>query len=284
VARYAEGFGYGASEWSAALRAVDWRREARVYKRGRKGTVWRATLRLGGQRGREMDCVIKVEPLGTLGKLFRSLLHRTRAWRQWRGADLLHRADIPCTPQRAILRGTGPSGRVEAFVGGWIEGPTVLERLADPGLTAEEERRLASAVGEQVGRMWRGDGAGSGLFNRDHKPSNLVVRGERIALLDTLDIARGVSRSDVEHRAMVRSLLRECVGCGVVPAVGVRARVVRRSHLALGTTRRRWRSMYRRVWAGYAAEADGASIPDDDPLAGPVRLEDEDRTGGEARS
>ena len=287
VARYGAGFGHGASEWGAALRAVDWRREAWVCKRGRRGTVWRATLRLGGDKcGRDLDCVIKVEPLNTTGKLFRSLLHRTKAWRQWRGAALLRGSDIPCTPPRAILRGSGPSGRVEAFVGGWIEGPTVLERLADPELTRAERRRLAELVGRQIGRMWRGRGGGTGLFNRDHKPSNLVVlnggpddeRNDGIAVLDTLDIARGVSRSEVEQRAMMRSLVRECIGCGVLPPMSARARVVRLAHSGLGVGRGRWRSMYRRVWAGYAAEAAGATVPDDDPLSPPVRLEDESPT------
>lgn len=270
VARYASGFGYSASEWSAALRGVDWRGGARIYKRGRKGTVWRASLRVGGARGREADGVIKVEPLGTPGKRILSLMHRTKAWRQWRGAERLREAGLGCTEPWAIVRGRGPGGWVEAFIGGWIEGPTVLERLADPGLTPAEESRLAGLVGDQLAAMWS---SRPYVINGDHKPSNLVVSGDRLRVIDTLDI----SNARPLRPPMFEDLLREPLGCGLRPSAAACRVVLRRASIPGWLAREVTLSGWRREHAGLRRQLldrAWAFRPEDDPLARPERLTD----------
>ncbi|MEM9972326.1 MAG: hypothetical protein AAF762_14695, partial [Pseudomonadota bacterium] len=282
VARFAEHYGFSAADWRRALRAKDWASEAWIYKRGAKGTVWRATLTLGnGKHARELDCVIKVEPLRKVSKKIQSLFKRTKAWRQWRGAELLQRTDIACTPPFAILKGDG----VEAFIGGWIEGPTVLERLADPGLTGEEERLLVEQVAQSVVALRH---TRPMLSNWDHKPSNLVCTDEGVAIIDTLEIERE-ARSDRTLRLddhgleiTLESVFREPYGCGLIPRRGVLMHFLRSACRAARVPRSERSELCKGLWRELAQGLGAPDMftPKDNPLAPPVRLIDAEPEGG----
>ncbi|MFG0327814.1 MAG: hypothetical protein ACF8SC_11170 [Phycisphaerales bacterium JB037] len=130
--------------------------------------------------------------------------------RQARNADKLHRRVPSILPESAIplagVRGVREGITLDTLFMHALPGRTLLDHLA--------ERRaddLAPIVGRGVGRIVR-----AGLFNRDHKPSNLIVAPDRrsLAVIDTVAIrptpfpARSVER-------MFASLIIEPTGvCG----------------------------------------------------------------------
>ncbi|MEL6329072.1 MAG: hypothetical protein AAFR38_05385 [Planctomycetota bacterium] len=290
VAWYAGGYGYGAAEWSEALARVDWRGDgpneaakAWVLKAGRKGTVWRATLPVGrGKRERALECVLKVEPLRGIGKRFQALLRKTKAWRQRDGARLLEKKKIPCSPCHAILRGKGRSGFVEVLVARWIEGPTLLERLAADDRTIAEEQAISAALADLTANLLDGRPA---LANLDHKPSNMILSpGRPVALIDSVAIEK-VGRVDHgEAEEMFECMVRECGACAHLPSRSSAMRFAR----ALASRRADGKRTDRRqifVWLTREAAREDWQTPRDDPLAPPRRAyEIEAESGAPARA
>lgn len=281
VVRYAPGWGYAASEWASALGGVDWstphaeggpeRLKLKTLPSGDKDcTVWRATLVFGaGPRQRAHEVVIKVDPLDTPKKKLQALVRRTKAFRQWRGAALLERAGVRTAQPLAVLRGRSALGPCEMLVLASLPGRTLLEWAASPDLGVRDQHALAAEVGAWTRSLWQRD-----LFNRDHKPSNIVVYdlGEgRLAcsLVDTVDVRRVAPLplpwlgTETALEAMLAKLWIECAGCGLAPRRALTARVcLAAAHGGSKTARKQlWRDVYAIV------RSHGDPRPKDDPLA-----------------
>lgn len=282
VVRYAEGWGYAASEWARALAAVDWstphaeggpeRLKLKALPDGTKDcTVWRTTLTFGtGNRARTHDVVIKLDPLDTPKKKLQALVRRTKAFRQWRGADLLTKLGFRAAPCLAVLRGNAPPGPCELLVLTNLPGRTLLEWAADPGVGPRDQHALAAEVGR-----WTGSLVDRGLYNRDHKPSNVVVHdlGEgrfECSLVDTVDLQPTASLlfrrlgTQTPLGDMLAKLWIECAGCGIGPRRTITARVCRAA-TASATTKDRARTLWRETTT--LVRDHGDPRPKDDPLA-----------------
>ncbi|MAY75607.1 MAG: hypothetical protein CMJ31_13010 [Phycisphaerae bacterium] len=272
VVRYAEGFGFSAREWSAAIAAVDWRGgdpnrpTAEPLKDGRKASVWRATLRFGkGHKSREIDAILKVEALPTIWMRLKALFGWTKAHQQWRGAMTLGEGGVSAAEPLAILRGS----KSETLVTRHAEGSTLLERLAG-GLTVAEERALCDQIAAHLSRLYR-----AGMFHWDGKPSNLLLdptAADGVRLLDTVLILQEdyIRPHDVGVLSQsLKDLYLEPAGCGLAPRRSLGLRLIRalgRADLHDGA-----RETVRDLWANTEGEITdhGDPTPEDDPLTRP---------------
>ncbi|GAB4384448.1 MAG: hypothetical protein Kow0022_07070 [Phycisphaerales bacterium] len=271
VVRYAEGWGYAASEWLEALRAIDWTdpRAPNGAKRLKiradaDATVWQVDLSLGSRRH---SVVLKVEPLDSPLRLVRSWLGWTKHNRQWQGAELLHARGIPAAHCLAILRSAGAGRTCEVLVTELLPGRSVLELLASGTLSVRRQHALARAVGRLYAKFMH-----QGLMVRDPKPSNILVTSwhdgqPTLAMVDTVDVRRGSMRPGDIIKGYY-----EPAGIGAAPRrslalLAVRAMVEAGSD-GLKPDRGRIRSAVRAIWSQALAEIRrrGDSTPADDPL------------------
>jgi len=207
--------------------------------------------------------VVKTLALDRVRDRIGSWIGRTRLWRQARGSERVRSCAVPSALTYALVRGVDGSGhRVEALILERVEGPTLLRAASDRSLDPARARILLDRVGQGVGTLHR-----SGLYNRDHKPSNLIVSacdaGDPLpVLIDTADI-RAREPSDALER-MLAKLLIEATGTGV--SVHAREQVrVARAALASSGQDRDLDDLLRAVRAIVAAHGD--PTPKDDPLA-----------------
>lgn len=247
-----------------------------LLKGGHDCAVW-----AGEWGGRPV--VAKVWTLDSPRRRVQAILRRTPAFRHWRGAAVLQRAGLATAPCLAICRRVDERGRrLECLIMERLEGCSLLHRLAAPGPGVAHQHRLARAVGRQVAQM-----ADLRVFNRDHKPSNLiVVAGDReaetqsIAIIDCSGVARRRPRDALPR--MLTSLVTEAIGAGAPPRLSVRMRVLseaalhprgdtpRREDSEAGPSRRRSGAV-RNLWLDVQRrfEAHGDPTPKVDPLARP---------------
>ena len=155
--------------------------------------------------------------------------------------------------------------------------------LAGFDIERRAQHAIARAVGEQIAQMEE-------LFNRDHKPSNLIVErwttsAAPVAIID----CEGVRRATIPGAArMFASLVIEPTGCGVRPRRALMMRAVRAFidlELGIGTPeapihaprtnadvpRSEYRRMRRMVWddAARVVAHHGDPRPKVNPLANP---------------
>ncbi len=220
--------------WRDALRGFD-PSGAKVLKGDRGVAVYRASMA-------GLDVVIKAWELGPGLPRIKQLLHASRAWRHWRGAARLQHASIPTARGLALLSERARGGLVVEWLAmEALPGRTLLEVLAaihaDPGaVTVKRQHALARVLGRQLADLER-----AGLFNRDHKPSNLIVAWSeehpadgthraadepRVSMIDCVAI-QGLGRHSWRRvRRMLASLLIEPTGCGLAIRRGLRLRVL----------------------------------------------------------
>ena len=149
---------------------------------------------------------------------------RTRLTRQWQGAELLIENGFAAVEPVLMWYGRSSRGHhAETLVMERIEGRTLLGVFAHDDLSSDEQRRLAGEAGRLTGRLVK-----AGLFNRDHKPSNIIVLNgagagngraapepaSRLVLIDTAGIVRLGSR---RPERMLFNLVVEFVGTGTLP-------------------------------------------------------------------
>lgn len=199
--------------WASALAGGLWRQKARILKRDGAFIVYRARLL-------ERDVVIKLWPMTPKARL-QALFANTRSLRHWRGAARLRKCGIPTAWTWAALRGTLDGRPAECLVMEALRGRTALQHLADNNLTIREQHAVAEAIGRQIAQL-----AAAMLFNRDHKPSNLIVTdtapgSAAVAVIDCVDIRRGQFRPD----RMMAMLLIEALGVGLRPRLAIRMRI-----------------------------------------------------------
>jgi len=135
-------------------------------------------------------------------------------------------------------------------------GTDLVATLHASGLPPREESALADAAGSLVRDIDR-----AGLFNRDHKLSNVVRRPDgSLAVIDTVAIAP--RRADGRIR-MLEAMLREAAGTGLLPRRALRARCV---IAAMGgeSWRGAWRELQTRLLAA------GDTPPRVDPRPAPA--------------
>lgn len=199
--------------WQAALEGFD-PGKAEVLKIDGSAGVWGATL--GGR-----DCVVKMwEYRGIWGRV-KMQVRASRGWRHWRGARWLEENGFATAPTEALMSERGDGVVREWLVMRRLDGPTVLEILEYSLVGTRREHALAGALGEQVSEM-----VARGRFNRDHKPSNLIVTGwtegvPTVAVIDCVAI-RKCRRFDFgAMRRMLASLYIEPLGVGSPPRRGL---------------------------------------------------------------
>ncbi|MBL9031761.1 MAG: hypothetical protein JNM80_08645 [Phycisphaerae bacterium] len=234
-------------DWARALADRSWESDAIVLKHQGGSWVRRATL-----LGREV--VVKTLPSSGVIGAIKSALRLSRAWRQARGAARLERAGIPTARALAVVRTRGH----EHLILPALRGETVLSLVAGGGLPPTRAAGLARALGRQVAQL-----DAIGLFNRDHKPSNLVVTGwagddPTIAVVDTVAIQR--------RRALPRmlfALLVEPLGVGAPPTRAQRMRVLLAAldSVQPGLPRPARRAQRDRWWAEIRAMLEGHGDP-----------------------
>lgn len=204
--------------WSRAVSEEGWSARLRSIKSDPGGQVFR-----GPVNGREV--VVKVRPWRRRDTLH-ALVGRTRGARQWHGAEWLVREGFRAGPTLALLHGRGARGPVECLILGALPGRSVLELLASGGLHARVEHAIARELGRQTAAL-----AAAGRYNRDHKPSNLIVTradesAAEVAIVDSVAIRRIPPWPRPYAARMLASLVIEPVGVGVPPRRALMARVV----------------------------------------------------------
>ncbi|MBX3358459.1 MAG: hypothetical protein KF745_08525 [Phycisphaeraceae bacterium] len=268
--------GATANQWRERV-AEAWRDGGgRVLKDSPGGRV--EVLELGGK-----PMVLKTRPIGSLLDRIRVEVGLSRHARHWHGARWLAAKGFS-TPRplaRGVLRGGGLHGgrSAEFLLLEFIPGKTVLRHLSDRDLGVREEHAVARSLARDMVRFFT-----LGRFNRDHKPSNLLVvepvRGDvgvRVAVLDADSIRPSTVANFNSAERMAASLVIEAIGCGCEPRRALKARVIHEfvaqferlagltSEASLSHRDRRarlWRCVARRV------AAHGNPTPTINPLRG----------------
>lgn len=257
---------------AAQVASEEWAARARVLKQAGSGVVLAGEVTIGGCG---VPVVVKRAGLRGARDGVARVLGRSRLMRQWRGADRLERAGIACGACLVLALRRSEAGELhEVLVMEEVVGETLLawvvrdwrrraggeaalpgSRVVDVGVY----RALLSRVGGVTARMTL---AAPPVFNRDHKPSNImVVAGEdgspRPVMIDTVGVRRW--RGDVNAK-MLAKLYIEALGVGCPPRAVDCWRVLRgyygrvledwdaaAPHVRRVTLKRAWRALSRMV-------------------------------------
>lgn len=198
---------------------------ARILKDDRRSTVVRMDHTPAG------SVVVKTRLLNRVRDRLDTLLTRTQLERQIRGARTLQRIGVATAEPLLLVRGAdrATGAARESLVTRALPGRTLLHLMDDiargpaqaPSFAAQ--RAVARTLGRQLQRF-----AAAGLFNRDHKPSNLIVMFNdsppEVAVIDTVAI-RADRLKDGGLR-MLTSLMLEPLGCGCPPPRTMRMRTL----------------------------------------------------------
>jgi len=207
--------------------------------------------------------VVKTLALDRIRDRLGSIVWSTRLWRQARGAQRVQACGVASACVHALVRGRDATGqRVEALILERVQGPTLLRAAAERTLEPRSANLLLDRVGRDVAAL-----ATSGLYNRDHKPSNLIVssdeRGHPIpVLIDTADIRRRTNEAPMDR--MLAKLMIEAIGTGVEVTEREQVRVARAAHRG-SSQPRTLRELIDSVRA--MIESHGDPKPKDNPLA-----------------
>lgn len=172
---------------------------------------------VGRVRAGQGEAVIKVRPLHKRFARLKVSIGLGRADRHWRAATLLAMKRIP-TAQPYCLGIVWIDGVMcEVLAMRALDGPTLLECMA-MSARGELDVRTQHALAAATARLTR-DILVAGLFNRDHKPSNILVTSctrtaAELALIDCVGVRRDWTQIDV-YEEMCSKLLIEPIGCGV---------------------------------------------------------------------
>jgi len=188
----------------------------------------RSSVLSGDVAGRGV--IVKTLVTGALRSRAPAALGRTRLARQWTGAELLIEHGLPTVEPVLMWAGRSSKGHhAETLVLERVEGATLLRTLAASSLPVREQHRLAEEAGRLTARLER-----AGLLNRDHKPSNIIVRRPdsrsdanghtRLVLIDTAGVTR---RSGHTAERMLFNLLVEFIGAATQPRRALLVRALR---------------------------------------------------------
>lgn len=250
--------------WAEALADTTWREAAQLLKQDRDTSVWRTQM-LG------KDVVIKCWELSRFKRRLQTRVNATPAVRQWNGAALLIECKIATATPYVLARGKIDGKPYECLAMEMLPGKSLLEHMAEGDLSVRQEHAVARVLGEQIHEMIQAK-----LFNRDHKPSNLIVQNiepAEVALIDTVGVCkkRKVGLDD----KMLAALLTEPSGCGCAPRLTLMVRVMLSYVDALYPKDiAEWKLRYQQNWlrnvsygVGDVVRKHGDSTPKVDPLA-----------------
>jgi tRNA A-37 threonylcarbamoyl transferase component Bud32 len=210
--------------WADALSGSTWQRSARTIKSTAEGTVLAADVVVAG---RVRAVVIKARRLGGALDTLKSRLRMGRGDRHARGAALLESQGVGTARVLALLRADIDGPEHEVLVLERLEGPTLLEVMAEAregSLGFGARRMLARAVGAQIAALAR-----TGVRNRDHKPSNIIVtrlddRAAGLAVIDCVGITRRRLPGSIAR--VLACLVIEPMGTWVLPTRADRLRAL----------------------------------------------------------
>lgn len=214
------GAGEDSAQWAKALADPAWRDRAELLKED--GDVQVLRVNLFGQA-----VVIKIWKLKRLKRRIQSMFNATPAWRHWRGALLLKDKGLATAEPIGLFRVRQDGVWMDVLVMEALKGKSVLEHLAAGDLSVRQEHVLARAIASQLTLLTK-----SGIRNRDHKPSNLIVthiddNGACVAIIDCVGIKRLEWIGDDEPLDMMTSLVLEPTGCKCPPRRTLMMRVLR---------------------------------------------------------
>lgn len=209
-------------DWAVWLAQTPWHTST-LFKQD--GTSWVRAVPAPPNCG-VAEVIIKCRVDRGLRAAIKRFCRSSRGDRQWRGAHWLIGHGLLTAKPRALLRATIDGQPCELLILERLQGKSVLEHLASTELTIKEQHHVARELGRLIAALNR-----LGKFNRDGKPSNLIVVRDsqdqlRIATIDTVAI-RSDYGSLLAATEMLASLYIEPVGCGVPPRLALRARVIR---------------------------------------------------------
>jgi len=250
-------------DWSAVIGSID-SEKLEVLKHTDRVAVVRATIMLGNE---PQPVVLKTEPLH-LGFGARGLWHRlrlrlgaTRPDRHWKSAAMLEASGaFPTAHCLALLRWRDTNRQhFLTLVMDSLPGQSLLAWMDQSGsLSVRTQHALARAVGVQTREMLE-----RGLFNRDHKPSNLIVTQldpPKLALIDVVGVGAAGARA-IEPVRPLASLVLESMGCGVRPRKTLLMRTLTAFEPDPAARKRLWKRV------DSAVRAHGDPTPKDNPLA-----------------
>jgi hypothetical protein len=204
---------YAQIDWPSALSTLD-PATVEILKQTSTTSVARTTLTLNDL---PVEVVLKTERSGGLRNRLRIALANTRLHRHWNAALLLHATGaFPTARCHALLLWKAPDNTpFLTLVMEALPGQTLLQTMAQikaRAITTRQQHRLAEAVANQTASLMRAK-----LYNRDHKPSNLIVTRldpPELALIDVVGL-RSTGRASLH--AHCASLVIEAIGTGVLP-------------------------------------------------------------------
>lgn len=200
------------SSWTSTFMSRDWSVGAEIFKKNAESSVLRCMVH-------SRDIVLKTRRSTGIKGMIEGITRSGRSHRQWQGSDWLRSIGVSSPNCIAIARGTRDGVAVETLVTEHVPGHTLLWQVAR-GLIHEDpespaSRAVAYAVGRDIAQIIK-----SGRFNRDHKPSNLVVTHAappiaKITTVDAVAILPVKLKDRVNAMArMIASLLIEPIGIG----------------------------------------------------------------------
>ncbi|HEB60909.1 MAG TPA: hypothetical protein ENJ06_03695 [Phycisphaeraceae bacterium] len=169
--------------------------------------------------GRETGVVLKSWYCTTGAAVVKAKIGLTQAQRQWRGAMLVNNAGIATSLPMAMWLVKQPGkGQVVVAAFRLLPGEDLMNVLARSELSS----KAARAAGRLTAKLCL-----AGLFNRDHKPSNIILTDEgKMGLIDTVGIRRAKCRCRFTGGKMpgkrlvprmLASLVTEPLGLGLLP-------------------------------------------------------------------
>lgn len=209
--------GEDAAAWSRALADPAWLVASQLLK-DEPGSSWVRRATINGR-----DVVVKCRILNSCSRRLKAALGFGHGDKHWRGAALLASKRILTAKPVVLFRTRLDERPVELLVLEYLAGPTLLEVLDSVargrGPSVREQHAIAAAAGATIPAL-----LGTGLWNRDHKPSNLIVVGAGtgspgIAIIDCVGIGRygRFGLDGDEGETMAASLVIEPTGCGCPP-------------------------------------------------------------------
>ncbi len=213
------GPGEDAARWAAALADPSWHDGSVALKEDAGSWVRRADL-----RGRGV--VIKCRPVYRADDRLKVLVGASRGDRQWNGAEWLASHGFATARPLALAIGDVDGMRAEILVTEFMVARSILEHLAARDMSARDEHEVCRALARLIAGLIK-----NGRYNRDGKPSNLlVVRTPQgaidVATIDTVAIRQTGPASHTKLVAMLASLVIEPIGVGAEPRRSLKARVI----------------------------------------------------------